>query len=310
MDKIAAARLSVASNTLLVVLKLAIGIAINSVSVIAEAIHSGLDLLAALIAYLSVREAGKPADERHPFGHGKIENLSGTIEGLLILVAAGWIIFEAVGRLLDGGRVESTGAGLAVMGLSAAANLAISTYLFRVARATHSVALEADAMHLRTDVYTSLSVFAGLFLIALTGRQVFDPLLAVIVGLLIALASFDLIKASFLPLLDISLPADERAAIMRVLEKFEGRYLNVHSLRTRRSGAERHIDLHMVLPKAMPISEAHRLCDEVEAALASAIPHAQVLIHVEPCDHEGGPCATECHACRSATYGCPPADEN
>ncbi len=310
MEKIAAARLSVASNTLLVFLKLAIGIAINSVSVIAEAIHSGLDLLAALIAYLSVRESGKPADERHPFGHGKIENLSGTLEGLLIFAAALWIVYEAVSRLTEGGRVESTGAGLVVMGISAAVNLLISTHLFKVARATHSVALEADALHLRTDVYTSLSVFAGLLLIALTGRQVFDPLLAIAVGLLITKASFDLMKASFLPLLDTSLPADEREEIMQVLESFRGRYLNVHSVRTRRSGAERHIDLHMVLPKAMPIAEAHRLCDEVEAALARAIPHAQVLIHVEPCDHEGGPCQTECHACRSAAYGCQPARED
>src|SRR5512136_12039 len=156
------ALLSVISNTTLVVLKLAVGLAISSVSVISEAIHSGVDLIAAAIAYYSVRTSGIPADREHPFGHGKIENVSGTVEAVLIFLAAGWIIFEAVKKLLHPRPMEEAGWGIAVMLVSSAANLAVSQRLFKVGRETDSVALQADAWHLRTDVYTSAGVMLGL----------------------------------------------------------------------------------------------------------------------------------------------------
>lgn len=292
------AQLSVASNSLLVAGKVGVGLAIHSVGVLAEAVHSGIDLLAALIAYFSVREASKPADERHPFGHGKIENLSGTVEAGLIFVAAVWILYEATHRLLGHGAVAATGPGLAVMGASAAVNWFVSARLFRAARQTHSVALEADALHLRTDVWTSLGVFAGLLGIRLTRWQALDPLAAIAVALLVLKAAYDLTRTSFLPLLDVSLPREEQEVILKTLEEYRPRYLEVHMLRTRRAGAERHIDLHMVLPKVTPLHESHRLCDEIEAALAARIPHAHVLIHVEPCDQrEGLPCDADCSVC-------------
>lgn len=312
MEKVRVARMSVASNTVLVAGKVGVGLAINSVSVLAEAAHSGIDLLAALIAYFSVREASKPADERHPFGHGKIENLSGTIEAGLIFLAAAWILYEAVHRLAGDGAVQATGPGLAVMGASAAVNWFVSARLFQAARQTHSVALEADALHLRTDVWTSLGVFAGLLGIRLTGWQALDSLAAIAVALLVVKAAYDLTRTSFLPLLDVSLPPEEQEVILKTLEEYRPRYLEVHMLRTRRAGAERHIDLHMVLPKVTPLYESHRLCDEIEAALAARIPHAHVLIHVEPCDQrEGLPCEADCRACypfgAASAGGAPPA---
>ncbi len=299
MNKVQVAGLSVLSNSALVLGKVAVGLAINSVSVLAEAVHSAIDLLAAVIAYFSVREASKPADEEHPFGHGKIENVSGTIEAGLIFLAAGWIVYEAVRRLLGRSALQATGPGLVVMGISALVNFAVSERLFRAARDTDSVALRADALHLRTDVWTSLGVFAGLLGIELTGWRLLDPLAALGVAVLIVKAAYDLTRASFLPLLDVSLPPEEQRVILQVLERYRPRYLEVHSLRTRRAGAERHVDLHLVLPRVTSLADAHQLCDEIEETLRQSLPNAHVLIHVEPCDQrEDQPCiGSECPHC-------------
>ena len=197
--KSSVALLSVASNTILVLLKLTVGIIIGSVSVISEAIHSSVDLLAALIALFAVRTSGKPADAEHPFGHGKVENISGTVEALLIFLAAGWIIFEAVKKLKDPEPLEEVGWGVAVMMVSSAANILVSKALFKVGKETDSVALQADAWHLRTDVYTSAGVMAGLAIIWI-GRIVLpgtdlnwvDPVAAIGVALLIIKAAYQL----------------------------------------------------------------------------------------------------------------------
>lgn len=299
MDKVAAAKIPLISNSLIIILKLVVGLSINSVSIIAEAIHSGLDLLAAIIAYLSVKEADKPADREHPYGHAKIENLSGSIEALLIFAASAWIVAEAIGRLRAGMGMESGAAlGMAVMALSAGVNWVVSARLLQTARATESIALEADALHLRTDVWTSLGVFTGLGLISLTGIEALDPLVAIAVALFILRTAYRLTRDSLLPLLDISLPAHEQQQIDEVLSGYRHRYVEVHMLRTRKAGGERHIDLHLVLPKTATISEAHALCDEIEDALAGRLPNSRVLIHVEPCDHrEDSARKEECPLC-------------
>ncbi len=156
-----AAAVSVASNSLLIFLKVTVGLVTGSVSVLAEAIHSSLDLLAAIIAFFGLRAADKPADREHPFGHGKWENVSGSIEAVLIFIAAVWIIYEAIKRILHGGEVELLGWGIAVMAVSVVANILVSRHLFKTAKIHDSLALEADAQHLRTDVITSLGVMAG-----------------------------------------------------------------------------------------------------------------------------------------------------
>ncbi|MCL4426324.1 MAG: cation diffusion facilitator family transporter [Firmicutes bacterium] len=278
----AAAALSVASNSLLVILKLIVGLLTGSVSIISEAIHSGLDLLAAIIAYISIRVAARPADETHRYGHGKVENVSGTVEAILIFIAALWIIFEAVHKLFYGGAVEALGLGLLVMAVSAGANFLISAHLFRVAKATDSIALEADALHLRTDVYTSLGVLAGLGLIQITGQHLLDPLVAIVVALMIIKAAYGMTKEAFLPLLDSSLSAEEETLVRSVLGRYENRFLEFHALRTRRAGAERHIDLHLVVPGNTHVDEVHDVCDRIEAEMRGLFPQASVLIHVEP----------------------------
>lgn len=294
--KVKVASLSVLSNTLLVLFKLVVGIAINSVSVLSEAIHSGIDLLAALLALFAVRQSGKPPDERHHYGHGKIENISGVVEAVLIFIAAIWIIREAVQKLLVGARVETPVWGLAVMAFSGGVNYIVSNMLMRTAKATDSVALEADAWHLRTDVYTSLGVATGLLLLLVTRFQFLDPLIAIAVALLIIKASFDLTKKAFLPLIDTSLPSEEEEIIKEIIDDYASKYISFHKLRTRKAGSERHIDLHLVVPRTTTIAVSHELCDDIEKAVKDRFPGSHVLIHVEPC-RDGNDCLVCPEAC-------------
>ncbi len=284
-QKTNAARLSIISNIILIVLKLVVGTAMRSVSVISEAVHSGIDLVASIIAYFSVREAGKPADHDHRFGHGKIENVSGTIEAVLIFGAGFYIIYESWTKLRSGHiEIESLGIGAGVMAVSAIANWIVSSRLLKVAKATDSVALEADALHLRTDVYTSAGVFAGLVLIRLTGYTLLDPIVAIGVALLILKTAYDLTKSAFSNILDIRLPDDEEKSIHDVLQSMSGRYVEYHRLRTRKAGGERHIDLHVVVPKGQTVEEAHRVGDLITAEIKQRLAGCHVLVHVEPCE--------------------------
>lgn len=280
--RVRAAVLSIFSNMILVIMKLVAGILTGSVSIISEAIHSANDLLASFIALFAVKTASKPPDEDHPFGHGKIENISGTIEALLIFVAAIMIIVEAMERLRHGGRVETIGLGLWVMGISALANLVVSQYLLRVGEETNSIALEADGMHLRTDVYTSAGVFVGLLLIKLTGLTIIDPIVAILVALLIIKAAYDLTRKAFMPLMDTALSDEELEEIRLILGQFECKNISYHDMRTRRSGRDCHIDLHLEVRPDMTIKEVHDICDEIESQIRDRIPYSDVLIHVEP----------------------------
>lgn len=281
--------LSVLSNTCLVVLKIIVGLAIGSVSVISEAIHSGVDLLAAAIALFAVKTAGKPADEDHPFGHGKMENLSGTIEAVLIFVAAGWIIWEALGKFVSPAPMESTGWGVAVMGFSTLVNLGVSHALFKVGRDTDSIALQADAWHLRTDIYTSVGVMGALAIIWAVGRVApgvnldwIDPAAAICVALLIVKAAFDLTVQSGRDLLDGRLPDGEERWIAEYLEKRKSVIKAFHHLRTRKAGAQRFIEFHILVDPEMSVEKSHDLTGEVKHAIRQRLSEATVMIHVEP----------------------------
>lgn len=208
--KVSIARLSIVSNTLLILMKLGVGIISGSVSIISEAIHSSIDLIAAIISFFSVKVSDNPPDSRHPYGHGKIENISGVIEALLIFVAAVWIIYEAIKKLLGEPFVlDSIALGSAVMLISAIINIYVSRKLYKVARATKSVALEADALHLKTDVYTSIGVAIGLGFIIITGITWLDPAIAILVALFIIREACQLLTKAFTPLLDTAWSDDE-----------------------------------------------------------------------------------------------------
>jgi cation diffusion facilitator family transporter len=292
--------LSVGSNSSLVVGKLIIGLFIGSVSVISEAIHSAVDLLAAIIALFAVRSSGKPADREHPFGHGKWESISGAVEALLIFVAAAWIVWEAVHKLLVPGEIEGPGWGVAVMAVSSAMNFVVSHVLFKVGKETESMALQADAWHLRTDVYTSAGVTAGLIVIWL-GERFFpgvdirwiDPVVAIAVALLIVRAAWHLTRDAIGELLDTRLPDEEVSWIESYVAAQKSVVRSIHRLRTRRSGAVRYIDFHLVVDPEMTVVVSHELSHRIAEAIREHFPNSQVIAHIEPCD---GRCPERCVA--------------
>lgn len=282
--KTRAAALSIVSNSLLIALKLAAGVITGSIAIITEAIHSSVDLIASIVAFVSVRKAGEPADEDHPYGHDKIENLAAVIEGLLILVGAGIIVFESVRRLLDPPLVESLGVGIAVIGFSVVANLVVSAYLYRQARATESPALEGDAAHLRTDAMTSAGVLLGLVLVETTGFDWVDPLTALVVAVAIVFAGLRILNRSSRVLVDEVLPDNELAAVHEALE--EGRrapeIAGYHKLRARRAGSRRYIDLHVQFRAGTTLDRAHAVSHELQQEIRVRLDRADVLIHLEP----------------------------
>lgn len=277
--KVSVARLSIASNSLLIILKLIAGLLSGSVSIISEAIHSMMDLLAAIIAFFAVRISDHPADARHPYGHGKYENVSGVIEALLILVAAIWIIYEAIHKLITPTVSEYIGVGIAVMFISSAVNFFVSRRLYKVAKETDSLALEADALHLKTDVYTSMGVGVGLLLIKITGAHVLDPIVAILVALLILKESYHLLVKAYHPLLDSALEDSEMEIIVRILDEQKVSY---HNLRTRKSGNYKFVEFHMELAANMTLLESHDRCDVIENLLEQSLTFLTVTIHVEP----------------------------
>jgi cation diffusion facilitator family transporter len=280
--KVKAAGLSVASNIALTAGKLVVGSIIGSVSVISEAIHSANDLLASFIALWAVRKSAQPPDQEHPYGHGKVENIAGTIEAVLIFIAAVLIISESIEKIRQGGEILEPGWGVLVMAVSAGLNFMVSSYLLKVGKEQDSVALEADGIHLRTDVYTSLGVMAGLGLIQLSGYWILDPIIAIMVALLIVKAAFELLQKAFLPLLDTAADAETMDTVTEVLEDLKGEFIEYHDLRSRKAGRDVHIDMHLVVQAEMSIEEAHDLCDTIESRIQERLNYSHVLIHVEP----------------------------
>jgi cation diffusion facilitator family transporter len=264
-------------------MKAAVGFMSGSVSIISEAIHSTMDLLAAIIAFFSVKVSDKKPDEEHPYGHGKVENISGVIEALLIFVAAVWIIYEALDKILNRKEIENIGWGFVVMSVSSVINYFVSRRLFKVAKETDSIALEADALHLKVDVYTSLGVAFGLGLIWITGYHILDPIVAILVALLILRESYILLKTAYSPLLDTKLPDKEIEIIKDAINSEKFGCLDFHQLRTRKAGHLKYVDLHLVVPQRYSVLESHAICDAIEKNIESKIRNIEVHIHVEPC---------------------------
>lgn len=274
--------LSVISNTFLILLKIIAGVLSGSVSIISEAIHSSMDLIASLIALFSVSVSSKPADKNHPYGHGKIENISGVIEGLLIFIAAFLIIKESIHKIMNPSEISEVYIAIVVMGISGLANLAVSKTLYKVAKEEDSIALEADALHLKTDVYTSLGVAGGLALIKLTGITILDPIVAILVALLIIKEAWVLCSNAFGPLLDACLSEEEEKQIQDIIETFQGKVAGYNNLRTRKSGHYKYIDLDIYVKGQETVTEAHHLCDEIETEIENKMKNTYIKIHIEP----------------------------
>ena len=303
-----AALLSVASNTLLIILKLLVGLWIGSVSIISEAAHSSVDLLAAIIAFVAVRVSGRPADHSHPFGHGKVENLSGTFEALLIFIAAIWILYEAAEKLRNPQPLNQAGLGILVMLISVAVNIIVSRRLYQVGEETNSVALKADACHLHADIYTSLGVLIGLAIIMM-GKLIMpeinlywvDPAAAIIVALLIIRAAYHLTLESARDLVDVGLPEDETEHLRRHISAFAPTIRGIHKMRTRKAGADRFVDFHIRVDASMSVDESHRITDMITCSIKEHYPGTTVSIHIEPCN---------CSLAKEESCGCMLSEED
>lgn len=281
--KTRAAAISIASNATLIVLKLVAGAITGSIAVITEAIHSGIDLMASMVAYFSVRKADEPPDESHPYGHEKVENVAAGIEGLLIIVGAGIIVFEAVRRLVDQTEVEKLGFGIAVIGFSVVANTVVSTYLYRQARLTDSPALEGDAAHLRTDAFTSAGVLLALVLVETTGVAELDAITALVVAVAIVWSGVQILSRSSRVLVDEALPEEELAAVRAAIAEFgSDEVVGFHKLRARRAGSRRYVDLHVQFRAGTTLERAHELAHELQREIRVRVRGADVLIHLEP----------------------------
>lgn len=279
-----AAGLSIISNSVIIVLKLIAGVISGSISIISEAIHSLSDCLASILTFFAVTKSSEPADDEHPFGHGRYEDMSGFIEGGLIIFAAFYIIYEAAKKLFFGSSTNiDTMLGIYVMGFAVLVNILVSSHLFKIAKESDSISLFADAEHLRTDVYSSLGVLVGLILIKFTGLSVLDPIIAILVALFILKAGFSISRQTLNNLLDCALPPQETASIQQIISTFEEKgILGYKNLKSRRSGAVKNIEITILCPKNMTIFDCHNLCDEIEEKIAKTIGNTNVTIHAEP----------------------------
>jgi len=290
MDKkIKTARLSIFSNLFLIIIKIFAGITTGSVSILSEAIHSGIDLIASGIAFFAVKISSKEPDQKHPYGHGKFENISGVIEGLLIFIAAFWIIYEAIHKIMNPQEVSYFLLAGGVMFLSAIVNFFVSRRLYKVAKETDSIALEADALHLKTDIYSSIGVGLGMLFIYLTGWHIFDPIFAIIVALFIMKESYDLVSTAFSPLLDSQVDDDEYQQLFdKVRFQTTKMGLKFDQLRSRKSGSKHLIDFILCVPPNMTVQKSHELCDFLEDEIKKDYLDTEIHIHVEPLKNNSG----------------------
>lgn len=283
-EKKFAAVLSIVSNSLLILLKFFAGIVSGSIGIISEAIHSSSDLLASVITFFSVSESSKPADEDHQFGHGKYEDFTSFIEGILIIFAAFYIIYEALKKIVFSLEMEvDANIGVGVMSFSVIANIFVSAYLFKVAKKTESAALYADGEHLRTDIYSSLAVLIGLILVKVTGIHIFDPLIAIAVAIIIFIAGYRICENAKDSLLDTSLNEVESNQIKLIIEQYyQNGILALKKLRTRKAGLKKNIEITLIVEKTMQIITSHELCDKIEEEIEKKLKNTDISIHLEP----------------------------
>lgn len=279
------AAVSIASNTVLILIKIVAGVLSGSISVLSEALHSFADLSASCLAYFSVSKSAKPADDDHPYGHGKYEDLAGFVEAILIILTALYILFVACEKIIThGGNHEiQTTVGIAIMCLSVIVNWLISSYLDKIAQKTDSIALKTDSEHLRADIYSSLGIIAGLFAVKITGLNILDPIIAIFVAAIILRTGIKLTKQSSNNLLDGSLPKEDKAKIDDVLNHFKAHgVIGTKQIRTSKSGSKRLIQMSIYLPSGVTLIEAHNICDEIENQIRKNLKNCDITIHPEP----------------------------
>jgi cation diffusion facilitator family transporter len=293
--KIAAARLSIATAVTLAAVKLVAGILTGSLAVIASAIDSTLDILMSGVNFFAIRQAEQPADESHPFGHGKFETLATLFQALIIAASGSWIVIESIHRLIDGAALQRVGQGALVLLASAIVSVLISRHLRKVGRETESSALEADALHFAMDIYTNLALMAGLVILSFVELPWLDPLMSLLVACYILYEAFKLIRHALREVLDAELPDAVRHEVLKLVEIHKGDLLDVHNLRTRRAGSQKIMDFHLTVCKHLTVEQAHSIADHLEERIREQIAGSDVTIHIEPCQRADCPGYEKCH---------------
>jgi cation diffusion facilitator family transporter len=276
--------LSIAAAVVTILLKAAAYFVTGSVGLLSDALESFVNLVGALVALAMLTVAARPADEEHAYGHSKAEYFSSGVEGTLILLAAASIAVTAVQRLLAPQPLEQVGLGLAVSVVASLVNLGVALVLLRAGKRYQSVTLDASAHHLLTDVWTSVGVLAGVGAVALTGWQRLDPIVALAVAANIVLAGGRIVRKSVLGLMDTALPAEELAAVHKVLAPYLQKGIEYHALRTRQSGARRFVSLHVLVPGEWTVHDGHGLLERIEADIRNTLPNVTVFTHLESLD--------------------------
>ena len=287
--KVAAAGLSIITALALAILKLLTGLFTGSLAVLTSAIDSLLDILMSGINLMAIRHAEQPADEQHPYGHGKFETLATIFQSIIIAASGVWIIYEAIQRLIEPSPLKQTGIGIVVMSISTVASFVISRHLRRVARETDSSALEADSLHFSMDVYTNLALLVALILMSRFDLPWLDPAMSILVAIYILFESIRLLRHGMRDVLDEQLPDTLRSEIESLINDHKDELFDYHNLRTRRAGSQKLIDFHLTVCKHLSVEEAHDITDYIEKKIGEKITGTDVTIHVEPCRRQDCP---------------------
>jgi cation diffusion facilitator family transporter len=290
-----AARISLAVIIGMIVLKVAVGVVTSSISVLAQTADSFFDLSAVFISFVLVRTISKPADAEHPFGHGKFENVASTVQSLVIFIIGIVVIYFSITEIVGGATLRYAEAGMAVMVLSILVSVFLSRYMLRVARETGSAALTVNALSISTVKYTASAVLVGLIIARITGWNIIDPIVALLISLWILKEGVDVLRKSSPALIDEKLPLNEEAIISSTIMEHCSQLVGFHNLRTRKSGSQRYVDLHLVVPRNTSVANAHKITEHLEQDIRRKLPHTSMIIHIEPCEGNCTECAVPCN---------------
>lgn len=281
--KIRAAAVSISSAVLLAIVKIVFAFTSGSMAVLASAVDSLLDIVMSGVNFVAIRHAEQPADECHPFGHGKFETLATLFQSLIILATGGWIVFEAGDRLYRGQTSLNVDQGLGILAFGALAAWGISSYLSQAAKRTDSSALAADALHFRMDIFSNLGLLVGMLVIRLFDLPWLDPTLSILVAAYILSEAFKLVRHALRDMLDHELPVEIKEKVEEIIQEQKVLHAGYHNLRTRRAGSRKIMDFHLEVCRHMSVEEAHKISDNLEKGIEQAIIGADVTIHIDPC---------------------------
>ena len=294
-SSIRAVRISLIVVTGLLIIKIAVGIITGSLSILAQAADSFFELSAVVISFVVVRLAVKPADTEHPFGHGKVETVASVVQALIIFVIGALVAYCSIDRIINGTNLKLHFLGIAVMLLSLLVSLILSRYLQRIASENRSTILGKSARTASTGIYTALLVIAGLTAVYITGQAVIDLIVSLVIAVWIFILGVDVLRRSSPALADVRLPADEEETIRTTILEHCSQLVGFHDLRTRKSGYQRYVDLHLVVPRTRNIAEAHAITEHLEQDIRRKLPRTSTIIHIEPCDGKCDACSVPCN---------------